>query len=125
MTRAPVHLDTVPGGPPRGTVLCRLDELERGQSKALTFGEGSQRFEMFLHRDDDGVVAYENSCPHLYIPLDWQPGRFLSANKTDFICSTHGARFRIRDGYCTAGPCVGSSLRRVIIIIQNGQILSD
>jgi len=25
-------------------------------------------------------------------------------------CATHGALFRIRDGYCVAGPCAGQGL---------------
>nr|WP_279347249.1 Rieske 2Fe-2S domain-containing protein [Govania unica] len=102
--------------------MCRVDEIEDNGSRAFTFSEGDKRFEMFLHRLGETVVAYENSCPHLYLPLDWQPGRFLSAAGDEFICSSHGARFRPLDGFCTLGPCAGAWLRGVLIHVENGEI---
>lgn len=116
-------LATVPGAPPAGTRLAHVDDIAENGSRVLTFSEGNTRFEMFLHRRGDLVVAYENSCPHQYLPLDWRPGQFLSSTGDEFICSSHGARFRIEDGYCTLGPCAGAWLRPVRIHIEQGEIL--
>jgi nitrite reductase/ring-hydroxylating ferredoxin subunit len=58
-------------------------------------------------------VVYLNTCPHLGVPLDWLPGRFLSADGSRIVCATHGAEFRIDTGQCLRGPCRGESLTLV------------
>ena len=68
------------------------------------------------------VYVYVNSCPHVGTPLDWTPGRFLSANGKRIICATHGAEFQIENGMCTLGPCQGEALEKVAIQIQDGTI---
>ena len=77
-------------------------------------------------RRDHGVFAYRNSCPHRGTPLDWHPDRFLDASGQLILCATHGAMFRIADGFCVSGPCAGASLAAVGIEIHGGTIyLSD
>jgi nitrite reductase/ring-hydroxylating ferredoxin subunit len=44
-------------------------------------------------------------CPHLGIPLNWAPERFLDLDGTLIQCSSHGALFQIDSGECIAGPC--------------------
>ena len=68
------------------------------------------------------AVAYVNACPHIGTPLDWVPDRFLSRDGTRIICATHGAEFRINDGFCTRGPCVGASLEPLLITINEGTL---
>lgn len=118
----PLDLAAVAGGPAKGDLLARLDEIEDNGSKVFTFTDGTKRFEMFLHRMGDRVVGYENSCPHLYLPLDWRPGEFLNAAGDSFVCSSHGARFRPEDGFCVSGPCSGAWLRPVLIHVEDGEI---
>jgi nitrite reductase/ring-hydroxylating ferredoxin subunit len=36
--------------------------------------------------------------------------------------ATHGARFRIADGYCVAGPCRGERLSAVAVRIEAGLV---
>ncbi len=47
------------------------------------------------------------------MPLDPVPDRFLDTKKQNILCSTHGARFRVEDGFCTSGPCYGEFLEAV------------
>lgn len=95
--------------------LCRLDEIEP---------EGSRGFgDLFAVRLGDSVHVYVNSCPHIGVPLDWAPDRFLSTDGTRIICSMHGAEFRIEDGVCTLGPCLGDRLEAVMIEIKDGVIM--
>jgi nitrite reductase/ring-hydroxylating ferredoxin subunit len=68
------------------------------------------------------VVAYENSCPHLGSPLDWVPDRFLDLERRHILCATHGALFRIADGFCVGGPCAGKSLKPVASRVEAGGI---
>jgi nitrite reductase/ring-hydroxylating ferredoxin subunit len=60
---------------------------------------------------------FQNSCPHLSMPLETFPDRLLSEDKTALICSTHGALFN-KSGLCFKGPCEGQSLRLVAFTIN-------
>jgi len=78
---------------------------------------------MFVVRRGNDVFGYVNICPHAGTPLDWTPGQFLTRDKTNLLCATHGAQFRIEDGLCVAGPCPGSSLTPVPIGILGGDVV--
>lgn len=78
---------------------------------------------MFVVRKGDDVFGYVNICPHARTPLDWTPNQFLTRDKTNLLCATHGAQFRIEDGFCVAGPCPGSSLTPVPIGISGGDVV--
>ncbi|MFT8244233.1 Rieske (2Fe-2S) protein [Roseomonas sp. BN140053] len=69
------------------------------------------------------MLVYVNSCPHLGLPLEPLPDRFLDRSGTAVVCSTHGARFRVADGFCVSGPCTGDSLERVPAELRDGVIL--
>jgi nitrite reductase/ring-hydroxylating ferredoxin subunit len=100
-----------------------LDDIPADGSAGFTIeAPGGRRFYMAIRRRGD-VHVYVNSCPHLGTPLDFTPGRFLSLEKTHIMCATHGALFRIEDGFCVSGPCVGKSLRAAPFEIRNGLIL--
>jgi nitrite reductase/ring-hydroxylating ferredoxin subunit len=105
-----------------GLLLCRLEDLPEGGSKEFWFGADLQRFGVFLLRQGRNVHAYRNSCPHLGTPLNIRPDRFLDIAREHIICATHGALFRIADGFCLRGPCIGASLETVIIEIHDGAI---
>lgn len=91
--------------------LCNLDDLEEQQAIELTIDERR----LFAIRHDNQLHAYWNICPHLGIPLNWAPDRFLDLDKALIQCSSHGALFHIDSGECIAGPCSGDSLQRVIL----------
>ncbi len=112
---------TAPGA--RATVLCRLDEIPSPGSKGFAVSDGPERCGIFVVRAADGVHAYVNSCPHLGIPLDWVPDRFLTLDRTLIQCATHGAQFRINDGRCIFGPCRGASLSPVAVAVRDGAVV--
>ncbi len=110
----------------RKGVLCRLEDVAVPGSKAFTLGEVDERREIFVVRDATGVYAYDNSCPHTGGLLDWVPGQFLTLDKKLVQCATHGALFRIGDGHCIHGPCVGARLESVrIAVTGNAIVLAD
>tara|TARA_A100001037_G_C15125441_1_gene625919 strand:- start:456 stop:713 length:258 start_codon:yes stop_codon:yes gene_type:complete len=78
---------------------------------------------MFVVRRGEDVFGYVNICPHARTPLDWTPDQFLTRDKTNLLCATHGAQFRIEDGFCVAGPCPGASLIPVPIAISDGDVV--
>lgn len=77
---------------------------------------------VFAVHKEGYVYAYINRCPHTGAPLDWQPHMFLSPDGMHIQCSMHGARFRIEDGLCIAGPCAGRSLKKVMVTIEGGDV---
>ncbi len=101
-----------------GRVLCRLDDIEDGQAKGFTLGQGPEAREIFVVREGARVFGYVNSCPHLGTPLDWQGDRFISLDSGLIMCATHGALFEIADGFCVDGPCVGKNLEPVPVVID-------
>lgn len=92
------------------TILCRLEEIADGGGKGFVLGEGLEAEEYFVIRAGRRLYGYVNSCPHTGVPLEIVPDRFLNADGSHIICSTHGALFRIEDGRCVAGPCAGDCL---------------
>ena len=95
-----------------GRVLCALEDIPDGNSKGFPPIPGAF-MGLFAVRRGRQVWVYVNSCPHIGVPLDPVPDRFLDAKKQNILCATHGARFRVEDGFCTSGPCYGESLEAV------------
>lgn len=98
--------------------LCRLADLPDGGAKGFAPAPGGFTG-LFAVRRGEAVRVYVNSCPHLGVPLDWAPDRFLSADGGLIVCATHGALFRIEDGVCLHGPCQGDRLEPVMAQIED------
>lgn len=102
-------------------VLCRVDEIPDGGARGFAPAPGGFTG-LFAVRRGDAVRVYVNACPHLGVPLDWAPDRFLSADGARIVCASHGAEFRIEDGACLRGPCQGEHLDAVPACVENGFI---
>lgn len=98
---------------PAGHTLCHLEDIEDGEGKGFTLGEGAAAHDIFVVRDGARVFGYVNSCPHQGTPLDWTPDRFISSRSGLILCATHGAQFTVADGACVSGPCIGARLQSV------------
>ncbi len=101
-----------------GTPLCRLAEIEDGEGRGFILGAGAGELALFVVRQGGQAYGYVNACPHQGTPLDWggfdgSGGRFVSADSGNILCATHGAEFRLQDGRCLAGPCLGAALQPV------------
>lgn len=91
--------------------LCNLDDLEEQQAIELTIDDRR----LFAIRQDNQLHAYWNICPHLGVPLNWAPDKFLDLDNALIQCSSHGALFHIDSGECIAGPCTGQHLQPVTL----------
>lgn len=100
--------------------VCRADDVAEGQARSFIIGEGVARRDVILVRRGGVVRAYVNSCPHQGTPLETFPDRFLNHDGSLLICSTHGARFRVEDGACISGPCLGKALGAVALSVRDG-----
>ncbi|WP_086929722.1 Rieske (2Fe-2S) protein [Agarilytica rhodophyticola] len=98
--------------------LCSSSDVPEGTSKGFKISESN----IFIVRRDGAVYCYENTCPHLGIPLEWKPDAFLDAEGELIQCSTHGALFIISSGECVSGPCVGNYLTPLDVLEQDGTV---
>jgi nitrite reductase/ring-hydroxylating ferredoxin subunit len=104
------------------TTLAPLASIPDGAARGVTVAEGGGLRDLILVRRGGRVYAYVNACPHLGTPLETFPGKFLDYSGRRLLCSTHGASFRIEDGFCLRGPCAGRSLVAVPVEVRNGAV---
>ena len=102
--------------------ICHLDDLADPGSRGFTCLHHDVAIEGFVVRQGAHVAAYVNSCPHTGASLNWSLDQFLDVEGQFIQCSLHGALFRLEDGVCVHGPCVGQSLRSLRVALQAGII---
>jgi nitrite reductase/ring-hydroxylating ferredoxin subunit len=78
--------------------------------------------EVLVARRGKRLFGYENRCPHRGTTLDWAPDRFMTEDSTHLQCATHGAQFRVEDGACVYGPCMGQALAPLAIECVDGEV---
>jgi len=101
---------------------CRLGDIVDGQARGFESKSVLGVYSVIIVRKGSAVFGYANSCPHVGTPLDWSPDQFMDLSGENLRCATHGATFRIEDGFCISGPCEGDSLRPVQLEIRNGDV---
>jgi nitrite reductase/ring-hydroxylating ferredoxin subunit len=100
-----------------------LAQIERGEVLTVSLSRdefGRPREAIVLIDAKRTPRAYLNLCRHLPIPLDAASRTFLRDGLLE--CATHGARFRIEDGFCVTGPCRGSSLFALELHIEGSHV---
>ena len=102
--------------------LCRLRDLPDPGSRGLTLATYLGPLEIFLIRKGSEVYGYVNHCPHTGVNLEWMPDQFLDPTGGFIQCATHGALFRIEDGLCLRGPCMGERLRSAELHMELGKL---
>jgi len=102
--------------------ICDLAEISEGDSIGVTAEIDGVAKMLIVVRRDGRAFVYLNSCPHIGTPLDLQPGKFLSHDKQNIICSTHGALFEIDTGHCIFGPCKDDHLDVLPVQVENGEV---
>ncbi len=112
-------------------VLCRLADIPDGEGKGfeLTAEEAGRlargERDILVVRQGGEVLGYVNACPHTGVPLDFVEDQFMTLDKSRILCATHGAEFRVADGYCTLGPCAGQSLSPVPLRLDGDEVMLD
>jgi len=107
------------------TLLCQLDDLADGESKGV-LPNNRGRDQVVLVRQGARVYGYINNCPHYdKAPLGWKKDEFLTADRQHIMCASHGALFRVTDGACELGPCLGQSLTKLEVRVESGAVYLD
>ena len=107
-----------------GWELCSVDAVPDGAARGFVVDDAGVRLGLVVVRHDGLLYGYVNRCPHLSIPLNLWPDKFISPDGQVLQCATHGARFRIRDGLCVQGPCVGRFLTSFRLAVKNRKIVA-
>jgi len=104
------------------TLLCKLTDIEDGASKGV-YPDKKGYDRILLVRQGNTVFGYVNICPHYgQSRLGWKKDEFLDGDRTAIVCASHGARFRIEDGYCELGPCLGQQLTAVKLEVTDNSV---
>ena len=103
-------------------LLCKQSDVADGAARGIVIIHGAHRRDTVLVSRGGQLYAYVNSCPHQNTPLETFPDRFLNQDGSLLICSMHGARFRVEDGFCISGPCAGRFLKLADIEIESGDV---
>ncbi|MBE9558143.1 MAG: Rieske (2Fe-2S) protein [Proteobacteria bacterium] len=104
-------------------VLCQLEDITDGEGRGFEMDGGGD--DIFVVRRGERAHGYVNVCPHAASPLDWVENQFMNIDKSHIMCATHGAEFRIEDGFCVQGPCRGKSLAPVAVTVRDGHVVLD
>ena len=101
--------------------LCAQAELGEGRSVGFDpWGDGYDTVLLVRHGGD--VYGWRDACPHHGgTPMAWRKNEYLNADRSRIVCAAHGAQFDIVSGKCSLGPCLGKSLQRVDIFIDEEQ----
>ncbi len=106
------------------TILCRLDEIEDRKGRGFYVEVDGVQRNIFVVRKGSSAYAYRNRCPHTARRIDCDPDEFTDPTGEYILCANHDARFRIEDGVCFAGPCLGEALKPVPIHVDaDGRVM--
>ena len=102
--------------------ICNLSSLEESSCQEFVVKNGVLEKDAFLIYFNKCCYAYENSCPHTGVTLNWQAGQFFSLDGRYIQCSLHGALFDPVKGTCIQGPCRGETLKEISIVVENNTV---
>jgi nitrite reductase/ring-hydroxylating ferredoxin subunit len=104
--------------------LCALAEIADPGARGFRFRAESALFAGFVVRRGELVAGYVDRCPHASWPLAALDDRFLTRTGEHILCSGHGALFRLEDGGCVAGPCMGQRLESWPVVVRGGEVFT-
>ena len=138
MPKTPINKAAPDWWPDEAMPVCRLADMPEGSARGFTlYGKAhangetitDEKLDIIIWRPDaddahiaddkqaENLRGFVNKCPHLGLPLETFPDRFLDALGSSLICSAHGAQFDAQ-GHCFAGPCQGENLIDVPLRVE-------
>lgn len=105
--------------PSPAILLCRLHDIADGCSRGFD-PQGEGRDTVMVVRQGERLHAWRDACPHVDgAPMAWRKDAYLNGDHSRIVCSAHGAQFDIASGLCLLGPCLGQSLTRVPLAVDD------
>lgn len=108
---------------PERHLLCDISSIGDPGCRGFVLESQGESVALFVVRRGELLAAYKNSCPHTGVNLEWRPDQFLDLSNSYIQCATHGALFRLEDGFCLRGPCAGDVLESVEVQLEAGQVV--
>ena len=109
---------------PAGVKIGQLDDIADGAARNYVLELRAGRFHGFVVRRGEAVFGYLDFCPHAGLPLTWELDQYLTADRSLINCRWHGALFRIEDGKCVGGPCMGARLTAWPVEVRDGELFT-
>ena len=109
---------------PPGITLGPLDLIADGAARNFVIELRAGRFHGFVVRQGGAVHGYVDRCAHMALPLAQQLDHYLTDDGGLVQCSWHGALYRIEDGQCVGGPCVGAGLTPWPVTVRDGLLVT-
>jgi nitrite reductase/ring-hydroxylating ferredoxin subunit len=100
-------------------------QLKEGQSRTFQCitAPGARARECFILRRQGQLLAFVNECPHWSVELDLGDGHFYDEGLDRIYCKNHGALFVLPHGECETGPCMGRSLTRLALRVEEHDVI--
>jgi nitrite reductase/ring-hydroxylating ferredoxin subunit len=96
--------------------------LALGESATFELQREGEVSQGFVLRHEAGLFAYLNRCPHWSVDLDMGDARFYAEEVDRIYCKNHGALFRVIDGVCDHGPCLGQALTPLVVELEGEDV---
>ena len=109
---------------PPGVELGPLDIIPDGKARNFVVEMRAGRFHGFVVRQGGTVHGYVDRCAHMALPLTQTLDEYLTPDGAMIQCSWHGALYRIEDGECVGGPCMGARLQTWPVTVTDGMIVT-
>lgn len=109
---------------PAGVTLGAVDIVADGAARGFVLEIGGRRFHGFVVRRGEAIHGYVDRCPHMGVPLARELDAYLSPLSAHIACGWHGALFRIDDGTCVGGPCMGAKLIGWPVVARDGMLVT-
>ena len=109
---------------PAGVMLGALHAIADGAARNYVLQLRAGRFHGFVVRRGEAAWGYVDRCPHAGVPLARRLDDYLTPTGELIACSWHGALFRVKDGLCVGGPCMGERLTRWPVTVSEGMLLT-
>lgn len=103
----------------------RSQDIKELEPLSFTACHGKISVPGILIRKNGICFAYRNECRHLPITLDLAGGELMDVTRQYLQCQSHGAEYRIENGECIAGPCIGQHLERWVVTEEDGHVRVD
>ena len=102
-----------------------LESFADGAATLATYHDGRREKSIVVVRQGANLQAYEDSCPHQYLPLSYRGSHVLSADGQRLRCTNHGAEFSVADGRALSGPGRGAGLTKTPIRLErDGRVVA-
>jgi nitrite reductase/ring-hydroxylating ferredoxin subunit len=101
--------------------IAPLEAVPDDGTLLFTVRDGFDTEEALLVSLSDGVVAFENYCPH-WRDVRLDKGSGATMREDELVCEKHGATFESDSGYCNYGPCEGAVLDEIAVSVEDGAV---